>query len=159
MPFELLTKKLKVAVEKTYFSARLMMVAETRPVVSQSLKDKLPVQSQSSVLYLFTCTCGARYVGHTTRRLSRRISEHVPAALKKGTVKNLNSSILEHLWQTGHQVNCNTAFKPFYCASRRISKALRKRILAIAEAIAIRIMKPELCKQRQLVHPTLLPWP
>ena len=158
-PFELLTKKLKTAIEKTYFSARLIMVAETRPAISHSLKDKLPVQSQSSVLYLFTCTCGARYVGHTTRRLSRRISEHVPAALKKGTVKSVNSSILEHLWQTGHQANSDSAFKPFYFVSRRTSKALRKRILSIAESIAIRLLKPELCKQRHLVHPLLLPWP
>ena len=159
IPFELLTRKLESAIQKTYFAAKLIVIAETHPVVLRSLKDKLPVQSQSSVLYLFACTCGARYVGHTTRRLSKRISEHVPAALNKGVIKCNNSSILEHLSVTGHRVDCNAAFKPFYFVARRYSKTLRKRILANAEATAIRLLKPELCKQRHLVQPLSLPCP
>ena len=86
------------------------------------------------------------------------MSEHVPAALRKGTVKAVNSSILEHLLQSGHRINCETAFYSFY-AVRVNSKLGRKRLLLIAEAIAIRVLKPELCKQKHLVHTLLLPWP
>ena len=157
VPFELLTRKLSAAIDKTYPSAKLLVLAETRPAIYQCLKDRLPVQSKSATLYQFTCTCGARYIGHTTRCLSKRISEHVPAALRKGTVKAVNSSILEHLLQSGHRINCETAFHPFY-AVRVDSKLGRKRLLLIAEAIAIRVLKPELCKQKHLVHTLLLPW-
>ena len=157
--YEVLTQKLSGAVSRTFPAAKLNVVAQTRPLIISCLKDKLPVLSKSSILYLFTCTCGVRYLGHTTRRLSKRVSEHCPAALRKGTVKTINSSILEHLVDSGHQVNAQDAFKIFYSVSRRFPKALRKRILSTAEAIAIRVLKPELCKQKALIQNLSLPWP
>ena len=99
-----------------------------------------------------------RYLGYTTRRLSKRISEHCPASLCKGTVKTINSSILEHLVQTGHQIDKKDCFKVVYTNNKRYPKGLKKRLLTTAEAIAIRIIKPELCKQRSIVQTLTLPW-
>lgn len=144
---------------RTYAAARVHLRAETIPFINKSLKDRLPARSESFVVYQFTCTCGARYLGHTTRRLSKRIAEHCPASLRHGTIKNVHSSILEHLINTGHHVLTDDAFKVLYAVPKRNPKGLRKRLLATSEAMAIALLQPELCKQRTLVQALTLPWP
>ena len=69
--------------------------------------------------------CGARYAGRTTRQSSKHIKEHNPAALSKGTVKFINSSILQHLVDSCHQVDSNQAFDTMY----QIPPYLFKRVL------------------------------
>ena len=43
-----------------------------------SVKDPVPVELRSNVVYKFTCaTCNSCYVGETSRHLSTRIREHL----------------------------------------------------------------------------------
>lgn len=156
--YDILRLRLSKSIRETFPSAQLCLLPTTKPFIVQCNKDKLPRQSESFILYQFTCSCGAQYIGHTTRRLSQRIKEHYPASLRKGTVRTLNSAILEHLFLTNHYIEVNKSFKVLYQTQRNLSKATRKQILMISEAISIRILKPELCKQRKLIHPLSLPW-
>ncbi|CAI2737208.1 unnamed protein product, partial [Dicrocoelium dendriticum] len=97
--FDLLNKRLSATMTRTYAAANPHVLAETTPFITQRLKDKLPAKSELYVIYQFTCTCGAKYMGHTTRRLSTRIAKHCPGSLRKGTAGSIKSSILEHLVQ------------------------------------------------------------
>ncbi|BHF74316.1 hypothetical protein SprV_0501740100 [Sparganum proliferum] len=41
-------------------------------------KDGLPLEAISMCIYSFTCSCGAGYIRRTTRRLVKRVREHMP---------------------------------------------------------------------------------
>ena len=99
------------------------------------------------------------YIGRTTRRLSKRIKEHLPSWLEKGVVKTINSSILELLVNNNHLVNKDEAFKVLYRIPINLPKGTRIRLLNIAEAIGIKLIKPELGVQKKLVQTLFLPWP
>uniref|UniRef100_A0A0X3PK17 GIY-YIG domain-containing protein n=1 Tax=Schistocephalus solidus TaxID=70667 RepID=A0A0X3PK17_SCHSO len=109
--------------------------------------------------YSFTCSCGAGYVGRTSRRLSKRIREHLPAWLRKGEVKSINSAILAHLVDSGHRVDPNEDFRVIYKVPPNYSTSLGQRLLATAEATAIRLRKPVLCAQKNLLQAPRLAWP
>jgi hypothetical protein len=157
---ESLTSRIKKTVETTYPAARMQFIFTNRPVLTSVLKDRLPSSTSSFVLYHYMCSqCSASYVGRTTRRLSNRIKEHCPSWLGKGITRQIRSSILAHLVDTGHSVNKETDFNVIYRVPFSCSKWLRQRCLNIAEAVAIRLMNPPLCVQKQLAHPLLLPWP
>ena len=156
---EILRQRLNNVVSSTFPAARLCLLPRTQTLICQRTKDKLPQISTNMCLYNFTCSCGAVYLGKTTRRLSKRISEHCPASLRKGTVKNINSAILGHLVDTNHQIDVKGAFKVYYHLPSKYSKGVRKRLLSTAEAIAIRIINPDLCKQKKFIQTLLLPWP
>ena len=79
--------------------------------------------------------------------------EHLPAWLGKGVVKGIRSSIVEHLVDTGHQIEIDNAFSVCYKVTSRVPKGVRFRLLCIAQSIVIRIIKPELCIQKYLSKP------
>ena len=110
-------------------------------------------------MYSFTCSCGAGYIGRTTRRLSDRVREHHPRALTTGLARIGSSSILDHLIDSGHTVDVETAFRPIYRVSGFHSKGVKYRILATAEAIGIRLLRPTLCNQKLFVRALKLNWP
>ncbi|CAH8493014.1 unnamed protein product [Dicrocoelium dendriticum] len=153
------TRRLCNATARTYFAADLRVSFTSTPVVSQHLKDRLPRSNISFCVYHFSCSCRASYIGKTTRRLSERVREHCPAWLYTGVRKTVVSAVLGHLADTNHQVNVREAFRPIYRISGRHTRALRCRLLATAEAIAIRLHNPELCAQKKFVHALQLPWP
>ena len=107
---------------------------------------------------MFTYFCGAKYIGRTSRQLSERVTEHYPPWFIKGERKAIRSSILEHLVDSEHKISPDSAFRVIYRTSANVPKAVRIRHLAIAEAIAIRLWKPELCIQKKLMHDVSLPW-
>ena len=156
---ELLVRRLSKVVDSTFPAAKLKLTFSTFPLLKPQLKDRLPSSTTSMCIYQFNCSCGAGYVGRTTRRLSTRIREHHPAWLGKGVVKGIRSSIVEHLVDTGHQVEIDNAFSVCYKVTSRVPKGVRFRLLCIAESIGIRIIKPELCIQKNLSKPLMLPWP
>ena len=62
-------------------------------------KDRLPKCCQSSVVYKFSCaSCGASYVGSTSRNLHSRIQQHLGKSVRTGRflVKPDPSPIREH---------------------------------------------------------------
>ncbi|VDN15216.1 unnamed protein product [Dibothriocephalus latus] len=94
-----------------------------------------------------------------SQRLSKRIREHLPAWLSKGEVSSINSAILAHMVDSGHRVDLKEAFKVIYRIPPNYPKSLGQRLLAAAEATAIRLRKPVLCPQKNLLQAPSLAWP
>ncbi|CAI2725421.1 unnamed protein product [Schistosoma spindalis] len=158
-PGEMLRLKLSRSIQRTFNAGELQLIFSTRPIITPRLKDKLPRLATSFCIYQFNCSCGASYIGRCSRNLYIRAREHLPVWLSKGIVKTVNSSILDHLVQTGHKANMEQSFAIIYRVNSSLPNFVRLRILQMAEAIAIRIKKPELCIQKKYVQPLLLPWP
>ena len=155
---ELLVRRLSKVVDSTFPLAKLKLTFSIHPLLKPQLKDGLPSSTTSLYIYQFNCSSGAGYVGRTIRRLSTRIREHYSAWLGKCVVKEIRSSIVEHLVDTGHQVEIDNAFSMCYKVTSRVPKGVRFRLLCIAESIGIQINKPELCIQKNLSKPLMLPW-
>ncbi len=156
---EMVKRRLKTAVTNAFPAANLRVFFTNSPLLRLGGKDRLPLKATSMCIYSFTCSCGAGYIGRTTRRLEKRIREHIPAWLGKGENRSISSSILAHLIDTNHQVDAREAFRVIYQTPAHYSKGLRKRVLATAEAVAIRLERPTLCCQKTLIAAVNLPWP
>ena len=152
-------QSLSTKINKVFGAAELHINFHSVPAIHLHLKDKLPISATSFCVYNFSCSCGASYIGRTARRLSDRIREHCPAWLSKGMIKSVNSSILAHLVDHNHSVDFQTSFRPIYTVNGRLSKPIRHRLLAIAEAIGIRLFKPVLCLMKNYVRTLGLQWP
>ena len=61
------------------------------------------------------------------------MQEHHPVALSKGTVKSINSSILQQLIDGCHQLNTNQALDIIYQIPRKLSYGERTKRLFITE--------------------------
>ncbi|VDM03673.1 unnamed protein product [Schistocephalus solidus] len=144
---ELLKRRLNQAVSQTFPAAKLQIVFSNNPLLRGEGKDRLPDQTTSMCSYSFTCSCGVGYIGRTSRRLSKRIKEHIPAWLSKGEVKSIKSAILAHLVDTGHSVDPIEPFRVIYKVPPNYRKPLGQRLLAAAEPTAIRLKKLVLCAQ------------
>ncbi|CAH8682281.1 unnamed protein product [Schistosoma rodhaini] len=158
-PSEMVRLKLRRSIERTFNAGKLQLMFSTRPMITPTLKDKLPRLATSFCIYQFNCSCGASYIGRCSRNLYTRAREHLPVWLSKGVVRTVNSSVLAHLVQTGHIADIEQSFTVIYRVNSSLPNSVRQRILQTAEAIAIRIKKPELCIQKKYVQPLLLPWP
>nr|VZH95510.1 unnamed protein product [Spirometra erinaceieuropaei] len=145
---ELVKRRLKTAITSAFPAANLRVCFTNSPLLRLGGKDRLPLQATSMCIYSFTCSCGAGYIGRTTRRLEKRVREHIPAWLGKGEKKSISSSILAHLVDTNHRVDAKEAFQIVYRTPAGFSKGLRQRVLATAEAVAIRLANPVLCCQK-----------
>ena len=156
---EVVTSKLKRIIQWTFPAADLKLMFNTMPILMQQAKDKLSSSTTSMCVYKFNCSSRVSYIGHTTRRFSKRIKEHLPSWLGKDVVKRIHSSILEHLVNNNHSVNMDEALNVFYRITINLPKGTKIRLLNIAEAIGIKLMKPELCVQKKLVQTLFLPWP
>ena len=156
---EIINRKLHQSLKSTFTTATLRSRFTTTPVLNLSLKDKVPAHDHSMLVYSFSCCCSEEYVGRTTRRLSERIKEHHPVWLRTGSVKTIRSSVVEHLVNTNHQINPDTAFRIVYTVPSYHTNGVRQQILATAESIAIRLRNPNLCSQKQFIRSLSLPWP
>ena len=143
----------------TYNAARLRISYTSKPMIVQQLKDKIPFLSTSFCVYSFSCSCGSRYIGRTSRRLSQRIKEHHPAWLGSSVQTTITSGIVAHLADSNHVVDVNSAFSPIYRVSGRYTRWVKLQMLSAAEAIAIRLINPDLCSQKRFVQSLSLPWP
>ena len=152
-------RNLDKAFKRTFFAAQINCFFNSQPLFQQKLKDRLPRQANSMCIYQFTCSCGASYIGRTTRSLSTRIAEHIPSWLAKGERKIIRSSILAHLVDTGHRVDSNQAFTVIYRVSRNLLRSVRQKLLNTAEAVAIHLERPDLCIHKSFVQALHLPWP
>ena len=96
-PNEIITMKLNKVIRRTFPAAQLKISYATHPILPQQVKDKLPSSTTAMCVYKFDCSCGASYLGRTTRLLSACIKEHHPAWLIKGRTGNIRSAIVQHL--------------------------------------------------------------
>jgi hypothetical protein len=90
------------------------------------VKDPLPTEKQSSVVYEVPCTCGKVYIGETKRRLGTRLKEHKDACVKCLTDK---SAIAEHAWTNDHPINWD--------GTKILQRASRTMQLVLKEALSI----------------------
>ena len=65
------------------------------------VKDTLPAEKQSKVVYQIPCSCGKAYIGETTRRLEARMKEHQDACCRGMLEK---SALAEHTWEHHHPI-------------------------------------------------------
>ena len=65
------------------------------------VKDPLPLDQQSMVVYQIPCSCGKMYIGKTIRRLETRLKEHKEACCKGHTA---DSAVAEHAWTEQHAI-------------------------------------------------------
>ena len=65
------------------------------------VKDRLPREKHSKVVYQIPCDCGKAYIGETTRRLDTRLRKHRDAHHKGNTE---TSAVAEHTWNTLHSI-------------------------------------------------------
>ncbi|CAH8432023.1 unnamed protein product [Dicrocoelium dendriticum] len=156
---ETCTRRLQQSCKKTFNAAQLNVIFTSKPLLVPRFKDRVPDHLQSMLIYRFTCPCGARYVGRTTRHLGKRIKEHLPGWLYTRENRTNYSAITNHLINTGHQIDKRTAFQILYKIPSRQNHRLRASILATAEAICIRLTNPNLCVQKKLIQTLQLPWP
>ena len=67
-----------------------------------NIKDKVPSQKRAKVVYLARCIdCPEYYIGKTKRRLDDRKGEHFKAL----TNTDKKSSIADHIFKTGHNID------------------------------------------------------
>ncbi|BHF65100.1 hypothetical protein SprV_0200810900 [Sparganum proliferum] len=59
---------------------------------------------------------------------------------------------------SGHRVDPHEAFRVIYKVLPNYPKRLGQRLLAKAEATALRLQRPFLCPQKNLTHAPRLPW-
>ncbi|VDP91729.1 unnamed protein product [Echinostoma caproni] len=128
-------------------------------VTRMQVKDKLPKLTSSTIIYSFKCVCGACYIGRTLRRLSQRVKEHHPRWLSQGKTGCISSAIVGHLVDTGHKIEQEKAFDIVYRIPLNRLKVARVRTLAMAEAIVIGLLGPNLYALKRLVQVLQLPWP
>ncbi|VDL94140.1 unnamed protein product [Schistocephalus solidus] len=79
-------------------------------------------------------------------------------AERKGSQEHKNA-ILAHIVDTGHSADPSEAFRVIYKVSPNYPKPLGQRLIAAAEATAIKLKKPVLCAQKNLVQAPRSAWP
>ena len=90
---EKMMKAVRDSVKNTFYSVNFRAVFTTQNVLPAAKKDVLPIHSNSMIIYQFKCKrCDSVYIGRCYRRLTDRISEHVPSTIRRNAA---NKSIKE----------------------------------------------------------------
>ena len=148
-------REIRQAIDKGFSNVKTMVLFTTQRAFSGRVKDVLPVTSQSSIVYMYTCRCARTYIGKTSQCLSERIKQHVPAKLLATPPvlrkTNADSAITCHLKQ---HPDCITA--DVRSRFTTLAKARNQRHLGVLEALFIRERAPDLCKQQEHVRTLLL---
>ena len=90
------------------------------------VKDTLPTEKHSRVVYRVPCSCGQVYIGETVRRLETRMKEHQDAC-RRGMVER--SAIAEHAWENQHPIKWEE--------TEIVDQARRPKELLLKEALHI----------------------
>ena len=119
-------------------------------------KDVVPTKQQSMVVYQYVCRCDCRYVGRTSQRLQDRIKQHIPKAIRNQAQRNCD------LFQSNHTSTSAIGqhlLNNEKCASHYddnqfsiLAKGRTLFHLSTLEATFIKMLKPELCRQKKFVY-------
>ena len=101
--------------------------------VLTKVKDILPAEKQSRVVYQIRCSYGKTYIGETTRRLETRMREHREACCR-GMLER--SAVAEHAWKHHHPIKWED--------TRELDQARRHKELQLKEALHIQTAAEEL---------------
>ena len=96
------------------------------------MKDPLPPEKRSGVVYQIPCSCGKVYIGETVRRLETRMKEHQDAC-RKGLTER--SAVAEHAWDQQHQIEWKEAMI--------VDQARGSKELLVKEALHIQMTPSE----------------
>ena len=112
-------------------------------------KDVVPTKQQSMVVYQYVCRCRCRYVGRTSQRLHNRIKQHIPKAIRNQTQPDRdlfqsNSTSTSAIGQHLHQNK--------KCACYYNDNQLNTFYLSTSKATLIKLLKPELYRQKEFVY-------
>ena len=128
----------------------------TKKMLPTVLKDVVPTKQQSMVVYQYVCRCDCRYVGRTSQRLQDKIKQHIPKAIRNQAQPNRDLFQSNH---TGASAIGQHLLNNEKCASyhddNQFSILAKKRTLfhlSTLEAIFIKMLKPELCRQKEFVY-------
>ena len=123
-----ISEKFAHAVNKLNLPCRVIMTLNKTKNVLTSLKNPIPVMSQSHVVYKITCPhCSMSYVGQTARHLATRVGEHFRSG---GKLKS-------------HFENCNVDPVPTKEMVKILGKAKGDKLLTL-EALYISELGPKL---------------
>ena len=103
------------------------------------IKDKIPSDLQSSLIYKFTCdSCKASYIGKTKRHLKSRIAEHFGKSVRTGVriADPPFSAIRNHSLDLDHPISA-TMFSV-------LGKSSKKEDLSIMESLYTYIERPSI---------------
>ena len=119
-------------------------------------KDVVPTKQQSMIVYQYVCRCDCRCVGRTTQRLHDRIKQHIPKAIRNHTQpdRDLFQSNPASTSAIGQQHLNNEKCASYY-DDNQFSILAKGRTLFLSstlEATFIKMLKPELCGQKEFVY-------
>ena len=94
-------------------------------------KDAVLTKQQCMVVYQYVCRCDYQYVGRTSQRLKDRIKQHIPKAIR-------NQTQPDHDLFQSNSTSTSAMGQHFY--------------LSTLKAALIKMLKPELCRQKEFVY-------
>ena len=119
-------------------------------------KDLVSTKQQSMVVYQYVCRCDCRYVGRTSQRLLDRIKQHIPKAIRNQTQpdRDLFQSNLTSTSAIGQHLLNNEKCASYYDDNQFSILAKGRTLfhLSTLEATLIKMLKPELCRQKEFVY-------
>ena len=78
------------------------------------LKDKIPLEQRTNVVYSIPCSCELKYIGQTSNSLKARIQKHKSDIRLNKT----DTALAQHIYHTRHTPDFNNTiilqYEPFY---------------------------------------------
>ena len=111
---EILTKRLTHVVKSTFYAGTVRLHFTSSSLLHHHLKDEVSAADALYCVYCLNCSCGAWYIGRTTRHLSERTRKHHPARLGNEVINSINRSFCARLADSNHTVQTSQAFRPIY---------------------------------------------
>ena len=146
----------KTAVSSCFGAVKLRVAFSTRKMLPTVRKDVVPTKQQSMVVYQYVCRCDCRYVGRTSQRLQDRIKQHIPKAIRNQAQTNCDLSQSKHTCTSaiGQHLLNNKKCAAHYDDNQFSILAKGRTLfhLSTLEATFIKMLKPELCRQKEFVY-------
>ena len=149
-------KQCKTAVSSCFGVVKLHVVFSTRKILPTVHKDVVPIKQQSMIVYQYVCRCDCRCIGRTSQRLHDRIKQLIPKAIRNQTQPDRNlfqSNPTSTLAIRQHFLNNEK------CASYHndnqfsiLAKGRTLVYLSTLEVTLIKMLKPELCHQKEFIY-------
>ena len=128
----------------------------TKLYCTKTSKDVVPTKQQSMVVYQYVCRCDCRYVGRTSQRLQDRIKQHIPKAIRNQAQTSCDLSQSNHTCSSaiGQHLLNNKKCAAQYDDNQFSILAKGRTLfhLSTLEATFIKMLKPELCRQKEFVY-------
>ena len=146
----------KTAVSSCFGAVKLRVAFSTRKMLPTVRKDVVPTKQQSMVVYQYVCRCDCRYVGRTSQRLQDRIKQHIPKAIRNQAQTSCDLSQSNHTCSSaiGQHLLNNKKCAAQYDDNQFSILAKGRTLfhLSTLEATFIKMLKPELCRQKEFVY-------